>query len=89
MGLGHASTGSLHGVIYAEQYPTKYRFSGASTAYQLSGIVSSAPTPIIAAWLITSTGSTSAVSWFVIATAVITLICIGLTKETFKADITK
>ena len=89
LGLGHASTGSLHGVIYAEQYPTKYRFSGASTAYQLSGIVSSAPTPIIAAWLITSTGGTSAVSWFVIAAAAITMFCIFLTKETYKIDINK
>lgn len=87
LGIGHASTGSLHGVIYAEQYKTKYRFSGASVAYQLSGIVSSAPTPIIAAWLVAATGSSLAVSWFVIGAAVITLICLTMTKETYRIDI--
>ncbi|GHS81658.1 MFS transporter [Pseudomonas sp. PAGU 2196] len=87
LGIGHASTGSLHGVIYAEQYKTKYRFSGSSVAYQLSGIVSSAPTPIIAAWLVATTGNSMAVSWFVVVAAVITLICISMTKETYRIDI--
>jgi len=87
LGVGHASTGSLHGVIYAEQYKTKYRFSGSSVAYQLSGIVSSAPTPIIAAWLVATTGNSMAVSWFVVVAAVITLICISMTKETYRIDI--
>lgn len=87
LGIGHAATGSLHGVIYAEQYPTRYRFSGSSTAYQLSGIVSSAPTPLIAAWLVARTGSSSAVSWYVVVAAVISLICILLVKETYRARI--
>ncbi|MFX8860135.1 MFS transporter [Acinetobacter baumannii] len=87
LGIGHASTGSLHGVIYAEQYPTKYRFSGSSVAYQLSGIVSSAPTPIIAAWLVATTGNSSSVSLYVIIAAVITLTCVWFTKETYKIDI--
>lgn len=42
LGIGDASAGSLHGVIYAEQYPTRYRFSGSSKAYQPSGIISRA-----------------------------------------------
>ncbi|WP_413705238.1 MFS transporter [Pseudomonas sp. Pseusp16] len=87
LGIGHASTGSLHGVVYAEQYPTKYRFSGASAAYQLAGIVSSAPTPIIAAWLVATTGNSMAVSWFVVASAAITLLCLFSIKETYKVDI--
>ncbi|WP_374527271.1 MFS transporter [Acinetobacter sp.] len=87
LGIGHASTGSLHGVIYAEQYRTKYRFSGSSVAYQLSGIVSSAPTPIIAAWLVANTGNSTSVSWYVIFAALITLTCIFMTKETYKINI--
>ncbi|WP_233858417.1 MFS transporter [Paraburkholderia sp. HD33-4] len=87
LGIGHASTGSLHGVIYAEQYPTRYRFSGSSTAYQLSGIVSSAPTPLIAAWLVARTGSSMAVSWYVVVAAIITLVCVLLVKETFREPI--
>lgn len=87
LGIGHASTGSLHGVIYAEQYPTRYRFSGASTAYQLSGIISSAPTPMIAAWLVARSGSSMAVSWYVVAAALVTLVCVLLVKETFREPI--
>jgi MFS family permease len=87
LGVGHASTGSLHGVIYAEQYPVRYRYSGSSIAYQLSGIVSSAPTPLIAAWLVNSTGSSQGVAWYIIAAAVITLICVFLVEETYRAPI--
>jgi MFS transporter, MHS family, shikimate and dehydroshikimate transport protein len=87
LGIGHASTGSLHGVIYAEQYPTRYRFSGSSTAYQLSGIISSAPTPLIAAWLVAKSGNSMAVSWFVVVAAVISLVCVLLVKETFREPI--
>ncbi|BCF95956.1 MFS transporter [Paraburkholderia sp. PGU19] len=87
LGIGHASTGSLHGVIYAEQYPTRYRFSGSSTAYQLSGIISSAPTPMIAAWLVARSGNSMAVSWYVLVAALISLICVLLVKETFREPI--
>jgi MFS family permease len=87
LGIGHASTGSLHGVIYAEQYPTRYRFSGSSTAYQLSGIVSSAPTPLIAAWLVARSGNSMAVSWYVVVAAIISLVCVLLVKETFREPI--
>jgi MFS family permease len=87
LGIGHASTGSLHGVIYAEQYPTRYRFSGSSTAYQLSGIISSAPTPMIAAWLVSRSGNSMAVSWYVVVAALISLVCVFLVKETFRDPI--
>jgi MFS transporter, MHS family, shikimate and dehydroshikimate transport protein len=87
LGIGHASTGSLHGVIYAEQYPTRYRFSGSSTAYQLSGIISSAPTPLIAAWLVARSGSSMSVSWYVVVAAIISLVCVLLVKETYRDPI--
>jgi MFS transporter, MHS family, shikimate and dehydroshikimate transport protein len=87
LGIGHASTGSLHGVIYAEQYPTRYRFSGSSTAYQLSGIISSAPTPMIAAWLVARSGSSMSVSWYVVVAAIISLVCVLLVKETYREPI--
>lgn len=87
LGIGHASTGSLHGVIYAEQYPTRYRFSGSSTAYQLSGIISSAPTPMIAAWLVARSGNSMAVSWYVLVAALISFVCVLLVKETFREPI--
>ena len=87
LGVGHAATGSLHGVIYAEQFSTRYRYSGSSIAYQTAGIISSGPTPIIAAALVTSTGSTTAVAWFVIGSAVVSMISVALLRETYRASL--
>jgi MFS transporter, MHS family, shikimate and dehydroshikimate transport protein len=82
LGLGHASVGSLHGVIYAEQFPARYRYSGASVSYQLSGIVSSAPTPLLAAYLVTTFGSSDLVGWYVVIAAVVSCVCVFFIKET-------
>lgn len=87
LGIGHASTGSLHGVIYAEQFPTRYRYSGASIAYQTAGIISSAPTPIVAALLVSTFSSSKFVAWYVIAAAVISMIAVLSLKETFRDPI--
>lgn len=84
LGLGHASVGSLHGVIYAEQFPARYRYSGASVSYQLSGIISSAPTPIIAAALVAGFGNSDLVGWYVVVAAVVSCVSVLFLKETFK-----
>ena len=84
LGIGHAATGSVLSVIYAEQYPARYRYTGASFSYQFAGVISSGPTPIIAAALVSATGSSIGVSVFLIVAAVISLICLFLMKETYK-----
>jgi MHS family shikimate/dehydroshikimate transporter-like MFS transporter len=87
LGLGHASTASLHGVIYAEQFPTQYRYSGSCIAYQISGLISSAPTPLIAAVLVSHFGNPYLVAWYVIAAAIVSLIAVRLLEETFDRSI--
>ncbi len=87
LGIGYASTGSLHGVIYAEQFPTRYRYTGSSIAYQTAGIISSAPTPIVAALLVSRFDSSKFVAWYVIAAAVISLVAVLMLKETYKDPI--
>lgn len=87
LGIGHASTGSLHAVIYAEQYPARYRYTGSSLAYQLSGIISSAPTPLVAAWLVSTTGQSKLVAVYVIIAAAVSVTCTFLLKETYKSRI--
>jgi MHS family shikimate/dehydroshikimate transporter-like MFS transporter len=87
LGLGHASTASLHGVIYAEQFPTRYRYSGACIAYQISGLISSAPTPLIAAALVSHFGNPYLVAWYVIAAAIVSLVAVRLLEETFDRSI--
>ncbi|MDG4669340.1 MFS transporter [Mycobacterium sp. 236(2023)] len=87
LGIGHASTGSLHGVIYAEQFPTRYRYTGSSIAYQTAGIISSAPTPIVAAALVSTFNNSDLVAWYVIGAAVISMIAVLMLKETYKDPI--
>jgi MFS family permease len=51
--------GLLYGVVYgplaafwAELFDTRYRYTALSTLYQVSGILASGLTPLIAAWLV-------------------------------------
>jgi MFS family permease len=63
--------GVLYGTIYgplaafwSELFDTRYRYSALSTLYQVSGIVASGFTPLIAAWLVSQGGGTL---WWVAA----------------------
>ncbi|MDS0434974.1 hypothetical protein [Mycobacterium tuberculosis] len=47
----------------------------------------SAPTPMIAAWLVARSGNSMAVSWYVVVAAVISFVCVLLVKETFREPI--
>jgi MFS transporter, MHS family, shikimate and dehydroshikimate transport protein len=73
--------GLLYGIIYgplaafwAELFDTRYRYTALSSLYQLSGVVASGMTPLIAAWLVSRGGGTL---WWVasynVAVAVISL----------------
>lgn len=87
--FGYGPTGALHGPLYAEQYPTRYRYTGASVAYQFSSMVAGAPAALVAGALVAATGTTMAVSWYVIGAAFISLLCVLFLKETYRADLTK
>lgn len=87
LGIGHAATGSLNGPLYTEQFPTHVRYTGSSLAYQLSGVVTSTPAPLVAAWVVAATGSTYFVSVYVIGAAVISVLCALALKETHRVDI--
>ena len=57
--------GLLYGTIYgplaafwSELFDTRYRYTALSTLYQVSGVVASGLTPLIAAWLVTRGGGT-------------------------------
>ncbi len=87
--FGWALPGSIESPVYAEQYPTRYRYTGCSVAYQGSSIFSGAPTPLLAGALVAATGATLAVSWYVIVTVVISLACVLALKESYRFDLSK
>lgn len=82
LGIGHAPTSALNSSIYAEQFPARLRYSGSSLAYQLSSVVAGAPAAVVAAWVVTQTGSAKGVSIYLLAGAVASLIAILLLRET-------
>ena len=87
--------GVLYGIIYgplasywSELFDTRYRYSALSSLYQISGIVASGFTPLIAAWLVTrGDGSLWLVAGYNVVVAAISLVCARLLPETQGRDL--
>jgi metabolite-proton symporter len=79
----------LHGAMYgpqaaffAEQFPTRFRYSGLSVGGQLSSIAAGAVAPIIAVALFGHFHSTVPISLYVVAMCAITVIALLAGRET-------
>jgi metabolite-proton symporter len=79
----------LHGVMYgpqaafiAELFPTRYRYSGASIAYQATSILAGSLAPIVAVALYRETGSAFWVSVYVGAACLVSGVTALLARET-------
>ena len=90
-----AGLGVLYGTVYgplaafwSELFDTRYRYTALSTLYQISGIVASGLTPLIAAWLVSkSGGSLWLVAGYNVAVAAISLLSARLLPETRGRDL--
>lgn len=72
----------------AEQFETRRRYSGASLAYQLSGVLSGAFAPLIAsALLVAAGGSIWPVALYLAGLSLVSLVSAYLATETYRADI--
>jgi MFS transporter, MHS family, shikimate and dehydroshikimate transport protein len=82
--------GVIYGTVYgplaafwSELFDTRYRYTALSTLYQVSGILASGLTPLIAAWLVTrGDGTLWWVATYNVAVAAISLTCARLLPET-------
>jgi metabolite-proton symporter len=72
--------------LIAENFPTKLRYSGASLGYQLASIIAGGPAPLIAAYLLHTYGSSTAISVYIIFNAVVTIIATAMLKERSKQE---
>ncbi|SOD89366.1 MFS transporter [Streptomyces sp. Ag109_G2-15] len=79
----------LHGAMYApqaaffaEMFATRMRYSGASIGAQFASVAAGAPAPLIATALLSDYGSSTPIALYVIAAAVLTLIAVGVARET-------
>jgi MFS family permease len=66
----------------AENFEPRVRYSGASISYQLAAIIVSGGTPFLMTALLAATGSTTSVSFYILAMALITLFCAWRLPET-------
>ncbi|MFE0647250.1 MFS transporter [Streptomyces sp. NPDC059534] len=86
----------LHGAMYgpqaafiSEMFDTKVRYSGASMGSQLASIVAGALAPIIAIELLKEYGSSTPVSLYLCAAAVVTTLTVAVTRETRGRDLAR
>ncbi|WP_079036688.1 MFS transporter [Streptomyces luteocolor] len=69
------------GAYLPELFSTNVRYSGASLAYNLGGVLGGAVSPLVATRLQSAFGSSS-VGWYVSAMAVVSLVCVLALPET-------
>jgi metabolite-proton symporter len=79
----------LHSAMYGPQaafiselFPTRFRYSGASIAYQLTSVFAGSLAPIIALWLLHQTGSTTPISIYVAACCAVSVFAALRARET-------
>jgi metabolite-proton symporter len=83
-----ASYGPL-AAFYAEAFETKIRYSGISFGYTIGTLAASAPTPIVAAYVMAETGSYEGVALFMVAMCLISVICVIAMKETHGLELSE
>ncbi|KEI35054.1 major facilitator superfamily (MFS) transporter in predicted poly-gamma-glutamate synthase operon [Francisella sp. W12-1067] len=69
-------------IAVTELFPTKYRYSGMSAAYNLGNALFAGTTPMICIWLISLTNSSYAPAFYLVVTSIITLGVIYKMPET-------
>ncbi|MDX3853905.1 MFS transporter [Streptomyces sp. AK02-01A] len=84
----------LHGAMYApqaaffsEMFATRMRYSGASIGAQFASVAAGAPAPLIATALLADYDSSTPISLYVIAAALITVVAIVCARETRHRDL--
>jgi hypothetical protein len=64
--------------LISETFGTGVRYSGAGLGYQLASVIAGGPAPLIAAAILASTGSSTWISLYIIACAVISFVALLL-----------
>jgi len=85
--VGHASTYGIVSSFLSELFDVRIRYSGSSAAYQLAGVVWSAPAPFIAAALFAWTGSSWSISLYILLVAIFTIGAVWLSPETHHKEL--
>ena len=85
--IAHAAMYGPQASFFSELFGTRVRYSGASLGYQLSSIFAGGLAPFTATWLLTKYDKTWPVSVYLLGLAVITLVSVYLSAETFRENL--
>ena len=66
----------------AEMFPTKVRYTGFAVSFNLSNAIFGGTAPLVATWLIATSGSDLAPGWYLMAAAAVSLVAVSLAAET-------
>ncbi|HEY4919974.1 MAG TPA: MFS transporter [Xanthobacteraceae bacterium] len=73
--------------LIAESFTPRLRYSGASIGYQLASVIAGGPAPLIATWLYKTYGSGYAISIYIAACAVVSLVSASFMPDYTGRDI--
>lgn len=82
LGLPESALMAVAFSAFAEMFSTRVRYSGIALGFNLASMSVGGTAPYICTWLIDKTGTSMAPSWFLIATALITLVAALRMRET-------
>jgi metabolite-proton symporter len=85
--LTHAMMYGPQAAFIAELFSTRLRYSGASMGYQIAGILGGGIAPIVSIALVKTFGTPFAVSLYVLAMAVVTLVALAFAPENAGRDL--
>jgi metabolite-proton symporter len=72
--------------LISETFGTNIRYSGAGLGYQLASVIAGGPAPLIAAYILNQTGSSTGISWYIVICCVVSLVALALMPSRKKIE---
>lgn len=87
LGLVWAPITAVLGTLFSEIFSTRVRYTGITLGYQIGAALAGGTAPLLATWLLNKyNGSWVPVAWYILGTAVISLIGIAFAKTVADND---
>jgi MFS family permease len=83
----HAMQYGPQAALIGESFPTHLRYGGAGLGYQLASVFAGGPAPLLATYLLHTTGTPYSISIYIVVAAVVTVLCVRFLRDRSKADI--
>ncbi|GAB3388674.1 MFS transporter [Amycolatopsis echigonensis] len=85
--VAHSMQYGPQAALIGESFPTHLRYGGAGLGYQLASVFAGGPAPLLATWLLHITGTPYSISIYIVASVVVTVLCVIALPDRSKANI--